>query len=86
MRAAQIPYDTQWNDIDYMDALRDFTYDPDAYAGLPQLVDDLHNKYNMHYVHIVDPAICSDSSDTYTPYTTGIDRDVFVKDVNGYVL
>ena len=39
---AGIPIDTQWNDIDYMDSFRDFTYDKKNYKGLPEFVEELH--------------------------------------------
>lgn len=38
----------QWNDIDYMDEYRDFTYNKAKFAGLPEFVDDLHSK-GMHF-------------------------------------
>lgn len=52
MRIAGIPQDTQWNDIDYMDGNRDFTYNEEAFAGLPEFVEELHNN-GMHYVMIL---------------------------------
>ena len=51
MQANNIPQDVQWNDIDYMNAYRDFTIDNDKFAGLSEFVDDLHEK-GMHYVII----------------------------------
>lgn len=42
----------QWNDIDYMDEYRDFTYDEVKFAGLPEFVEDLHSK-GMHYVLMI---------------------------------
>lgn len=56
MRDAQIPYDVQWNDIDYMDGYNDFTYDSVAFNGLPDFVDELH-KNEMHYVIMLDPGL-----------------------------
>ena len=49
----------QWNDIDYMERYLDFTYDADAFAELPALVEDLHSEEygHMKYVMIVDPGI-----------------------------
>lgn len=44
--------EVQWNDDDYMDGQRDWTYDKVAYAGLPDVVEDLH-KYGQKYVIIV---------------------------------
>lgn len=42
----------QWNDIDYMEEYRDFTYDKTKFAGLPEFVEDLHSK-GMHYVLMI---------------------------------
>ena len=49
MVANQIPQDTQWNDIDYMDQHKDFTIDPNQFGDLPKFVDDLRSK-GMHYI------------------------------------
>eukprot|EP00117_Sycon_ciliatum_P004616 scpid29377/ scgid3594/ Lysosomal alpha-glucosidase; Acid maltase len=80
MRAAKMPYDTQWTDIDYMQNHLDFTIDPDRFAGLPQLVENLH-QHQQHYVMIVDPGIANISS--YKYYTQGLEQDVFIKDHTG---
>ncbi|KAL0872207.1 hypothetical protein ABMA27_004610 [Loxostege sticticalis] len=78
-RDAGIPFDVQWNDIDYMKNANDFTYDTGAYAGLPQFVNELH-KEGMHYVMILDPGISgSEKPGTYPPYDKGIEMNVFIK-------
>lgn len=51
MRGRGIPQDTQWNDIDYMNAYLDFTYNHTSFRELPQLVDDLH-AHGQRYVVI----------------------------------
>ena len=51
---AKIPYDAQYGDIDYVDRKRDFTYDPVDFDGLPEWIDNLHDK-GMHYITILDP-------------------------------
>eukprot|EP01084_Bolivina_argentea_P161133 280524_1 len=80
----KIPYDTQWNDIDYMDILKDFTYNHNAYNGLPQFVDDVHTKYDMRYINIVDPMISNATN--YPPYTDGIKLGAFIKQSSGDIL
>lgn len=86
MRQAQIPQDTQWNDIDYMNSHEDFTTDPKTFSNLPDVVADLHN-HNQHYVSMIDPAISSSQpSGSYPPYDDGVKEDVFIKDVNGKIL
>ncbi|KAL3875953.1 hypothetical protein ACJMK2_033851 [Sinanodonta woodiana] len=82
-RAANMPYDTQWNDIDYMDRHLDFTYDHLHYSSLVDVVQDLHS-HGQHYVMIVDPGISIDQTPgSYLPYDEGISDNVFVKDFNG---
>eukprot|EP00118_Oscarella_pearsei_P007834 m.39311 g.39311 ORF g.39311 m.39311 type:complete len:667 (+) comp32704_c0_seq8:17-2017(+) len=83
MKKARIPQDVQWNDIDYMRSHLDFTYDSNKYAGLPDLVSQLH-KDGLHYIMITDPGISnSQKSGTYPPYDDGLKMDVFIKDANG---
>ena len=76
-RQAGIPFDVQWNDLDYMDTSKDFTYDADAFRGLPQFVDELH-AVGMHYVPIIDPGI-SNADSGYAPYDQGVNMNVFVR-------
>ncbi|CAK8696713.1 unnamed protein product [Clavelina lepadiformis] len=80
MRAASIPQDVQWNDIDYMSKYLDFTYDPVAFDTLPNLVSDLHQN-NQHYVMIIDPGISdTQSSGSYSAYDDGIATNIFIND------
>merc|ERR1712000_699023 len=80
--AAGIPLDTQWMDIDYMEAYRDFTTDP---ANFPldevrKFVDGLHDD-GMKFVPIIDPGIMVYAG--YDAYETGLKEGVFVKDITG---
>lgn len=83
-RAAQLPYDVQHADIDYMDKRRDFTYNPVDFKGFPELAQDLHNN-GQKLVIIVDPAISNDSSPSspYGPYDRGSDAKIWVNDPDG---
>ena len=45
-----------WTDIDYLDAYKDFTFDPVNFSGLGEFVEDLHSK-RMHYIPIIDAGI-----------------------------
>nr|XP_005999031.1 PREDICTED: lysosomal alpha-glucosidase-like [Latimeria chalumnae] len=86
MRNYGIPQDAQWNDIDYMDGFRDFTFDSKKFATLPQLVKDLHN-YGQHYVMILDPGISSTQQPgSYPPYDEGLKRDIFINTTDGKLL
>ncbi|XP_052063145.1 lysosomal alpha-glucosidase-like [Mytilus californianus] len=76
MRKKQIPYDTQWVDIDYMDSYKDWTLDPNSFSDLPNLVNDLHS-YGMHFIPIVDPGISNTVG--YAPYDDGVQRGIFIK-------
>uniref|UniRef100_A0A8C2RPM9 P-type domain-containing protein n=1 Tax=Capra hircus TaxID=9925 RepID=A0A8C2RPM9_CAPHI len=83
-RAAQLPYDVQHADIDYMDARKDFTYDPVAFKGFPEFVKELHNN-GQKLVVIVDPAISNNSSlsNPYGPYDRGSDMKIWVNSSDG---
>ncbi|KFZ60444.1 Lysosomal alpha-glucosidase, partial [Podiceps cristatus] len=86
MRNYQIPQDAQWNDIDYMDGYRDFTFDPQKFASLPSLVDDLH-KHGQHYVMILDPGISSTNPHgSYWPFDEGLRRGLFLNTTQGQPL
>uniref|UniRef100_A0A0P5XVY9 Lysosomal alpha-glucosidase protein n=1 Tax=Daphnia magna TaxID=35525 RepID=A0A0P5XVY9_9CRUS len=78
-RAAGIPFDVQWNDLDYMDTAKDFTYDRNKFSGLPDFVHEVH-AVGMHYVPLIDPGISNaELVSEYPPYDQGIEMDVFVK-------
>ncbi|KAJ7325169.1 hypothetical protein JRQ81_018189 [Phrynocephalus forsythii] len=66
-RAAGIPYDVQYTDIDYMEDRKDFTYDEINFAGLPEFAQDLH-VHGQKYVIILDPAIAVGNRRNNTPY------------------
>ncbi|XP_009581162.1 PREDICTED: lysosomal alpha-glucosidase, partial [Fulmarus glacialis] len=86
MRNYQIPQDAQWNDIDYMDGYRDFTVDPQNFASLPSLVEDLH-KHRQRYVMILDPGISSTSPHgSYWPFDEGLRRGLFLNTTQGQTL
>ncbi|KAK5599029.1 hypothetical protein CRENBAI_026830 [Crenichthys baileyi] len=86
MRNNGIPQDVQWNDIDYMDQAKDFTFDPANFNTLPDLVRDLH-AHNQTYVMILDPGISSTQPEgSYWPFDEGLKRGVFIKDAEGKTL
>uniref|UniRef100_A0A8C6V503 Lysosomal alpha-glucosidase n=1 Tax=Naja naja TaxID=35670 RepID=A0A8C6V503_NAJNA len=73
MTAALFPLDVQWNDLDYMDAKRDFTFNKDGFRDM--------------YVMIVDPGISSTSpTGSYRPYEEGLKRGVFIINATGQPL
>lgn len=82
LRKAFIPQEVQWNDIDYMDRRRDFTFDPKNFHFLPWKIAELHKK-GQKYVAILDPAIPSGvGSDTYEPLIDGLTKNVFISENN----
>ncbi|KAI0033871.1 glycosyl hydrolases family 31-domain-containing protein [Vararia minispora EC-137] len=82
MRAASIPLEVMWNDIELYHDLRDFTTDP---VGFPPedvraFIRELAAR-NQRYIPILDAAIphVANDTDEYLPFLTGFARDVFVK-------
>uniref|UniRef100_A0A672YPB2 P-type domain-containing protein n=1 Tax=Sphaeramia orbicularis TaxID=375764 RepID=A0A672YPB2_9TELE len=77
MRAAGIPYDVQYADIDYMERQLDFVLDPD-FSGLPSLVDKMRGE-GMRFIFILDPAISGNETRPYPAFDRGQAADVFIK-------
>lgn len=80
---ANIPLETMWTDIDYMDLRRVFTTDPQRFpiSTMRELVDHLHDN-DQHYVVMVDPAVAYQD---YPPANTGLDDNIFLLRQNGSV-
>ena len=80
---AEIPLETQWVDIDYMDAYLDFSLDPTNFQedDMTAFINSLHGN-DQYFVPIVDPGIYV-LDPTYSTYTSGMEQNVYVKDLNG---
>ncbi|KAM6966271.1 lysosomal alpha-glucosidase [Tautogolabrus adspersus] len=86
MHDAKFPMDVQWNDLDYAEKRRVFTFDRWRFADLPEMVQEFH-KRGMKYILILDPGISSTSPPgTYPPFDDGVKRDVFIKNATGHIL
>ncbi|KAK7112214.1 lysosomal alpha-glucosidase-like [Littorina saxatilis] len=82
-REAKMPYDVQWNDLDYSAGNKIWTWDNETYRGLPEIIKDLHD-HGQHNVIIVDPGISSSQpKGTYPPFDEGLELGLFVKDASG---
>ena len=70
-------------DIDYMDNYLDFTLDPVLFseADMDVFLTNLHDN-NQKFVPIIDPGIYI-RDDSYDTLTRGLERNVFVKDLDG---
>ncbi|XP_022623710.1 maltase-glucoamylase, intestinal-like [Seriola dumerili] len=77
MRAAGIPYDVQYADIDYMDRQLDFVLDPE-FKNLPAMVDRMRGE-GMRFIFILDPAISGNETNYYPAFVRGEEADVFIK-------
>ncbi|NWH27846.1 MGA protein, partial [Grus americana] len=76
MKAANIPYDVQYADIDYMERQLDFTLNP-HFSGLPALIQKIQEE-GMRFILILDPAISANETN-YLAFTRGLEKDVFIK-------
>ena len=87
-RKFDIPLETIWTDIDYMNQYRDFDNDQNrfSYPEGEQLLGQLHAN-GQHYIPIVDSAIYipnpTNASDAYGTYTRGNDSGVFMMNPDG---
>nr|XP_054500969.1 lysosomal alpha-glucosidase isoform X4 [Agelaius phoeniceus] len=86
MTAARFPLDVQWNDLDYADAKRDFTFNKKSFRDYPEMVRDFHSR-GLRYIMIVDAGISSSGPPgTYKPYDEGLRRGVFIRNATGQPL
>lgn len=78
---ANIPLETMWTDIDYMDRRRVFSLDPDRFplSMMRELVSHLHDN-DQHYIVMVDPAVAYQD---YPAFKEGDREDVFLRRDNG---
>ncbi|OCT51452.1 putative alpha/beta-glucosidase agdC [Cladophialophora carrionii] len=78
---AGIPLETMWTDIDYMDARKVFTLDPQRFplAKMRELVAYLH-AHQQHYIVMVDPAVAAQN---YSAFNNGNSPDIFMKRADG---
>ncbi|KAG6327535.1 hypothetical protein ID866_11554, partial [Astraeus odoratus] len=86
MRAANVPLEVQWNDIDLYHAFRDFTTDPVSFPTdqIRAFIEGLTANH-QHYIPIVDAAIglTVNNTDVYDPFTRGVQLDTFIKNPDG---
>ena len=77
-----LPLDTMWADIDYMDDYKIFTVSQTRYPNLAANVSKLHER-NMTFVPIMDVGVAVRKNDNYTAYDLGMELDIFIKQSNG---
>lgn len=73
-----IPLETMWMDIDYMNEFENFSFDPKNFPlnQVKNFVDKLHSN-GQHFIPIVDPGIKVKSKSI--PYEEGISKGIFIK-------
>ena len=75
-----IPIDSIYLDIDYMERYKDFTINRDSFADFEELVEEMR-KENIHLVPIIDGGVKKE--DGYDVYEEGKANGYFCKDENG---
>lgn len=78
----EIPCDSVWMDIDYMNGYRDFTFNDSTFPDPAGLMATLHNE-GFHTVCILDPGIMVDSG--YFAYQSGTASNVWVQTASGQI-
>ncbi|CAF1156940.1 unnamed protein product [Adineta steineri] len=76
-RLANVPFDVQYADIDYMDSRKAFTIDPIHFGQLKKYFSQL-NQDGIRTMIILDPGMIDDKK-YYQPTIDGIQEDVFIR-------
>ncbi len=79
-RERDIPCDTLYLDIDYMDGFRVFTWDGDRFSDPGGLLSELRER-GFNVVTVADPGVKVDED--YPTYVEGQKRDLFCKTREG---
>lgn len=81
--AADIPLETMWTDIDYMDHRKVFTVDPERFPleKVRELVGYLHD-HDQQYIVMVDPAVAYQD---YDAFNNGASQGIFMKTADGSI-
>lgn len=75
-----IPLDTVYLDIDYMERFKDFTVDKERFPDLKGLSDEL-KKDNIRLIPIIDAGVKIE--DGYDIYEEGVEKGYFCKEADG---
>lgn len=79
-QAADIPLDSIYLDIDYMERYKDFTVDPNRFPDLKQLTSELKAQ-GIRLVPIIDAGVKIEEG--YDVYEEGVRHNYFCKDAGG---
>ncbi len=79
-KAAGIPLDSIYLDIDYMEHYKDFTVDEERFPDLKGLAADMQAE-GIHLVPIIDAGVKIE--DGYSVYEEGVEKNYFCKNAEG---
>lgn len=79
-KAAGVPLDSIYLDIDYMERYKDFTVDKERFPDLKKLSDDMKAQ-GIHLVPIIDAGVKIE--DGYDVYEEGVKNNYFCKNAEG---
>lgn len=79
-RDRNIPLESVFMDIDYMERYKDFTVDEERFPEFPAFVQEMKEE-GVHLVPIIDAGVKIE--DGYSVYEEGIQNDYFCKDKEG---
>lgn len=79
-KSLEIPLDSIYLDIDYMDNYKDFTIDAQRFPDLEKLAKDMRSQ-GIHLVPIIDAGVKIEKG--YDVYEEGVDNNFFCKNKDG---